>query len=145
MGDKKRLPAGARKSPHLRRVGASTLEFALVAPVIFLVVLALFQFASLMMSQNVLTNAAREGGRVASLPGTTSANTVILAVQDYLQRGGVNPSSVTVNVTPASLSDVDSGDELRISVSAPISGLAWIWALAPPGGNLSAEATYTRE
>jgi len=145
MGDKKRLTAGASKSPHSRRVGASTLEFAIVAPIIFLVVLALFQFASLMMSQNVLTNAAREGGRVASLPGTTSANTVILAVQDYLQRGGVNPSSVTVNVTPASLSDVGSGDELHVSVSAPISGLAWIWALAPPGGNLSAEVTYTRE
>lgn len=127
------------------RGGASTVEFAIVAPVVFLVVLALIQFAGLLMSKNVLTAAAREGGRVASMPGTDSADTVVEAVQEYLQRGGLDPSSVTVSVNPTSLSNVSTGDELRVSVSAPMNEMAWIWAIAPPNSSLSAEVTYQRE
>ena len=134
-----------RKSRSAERNGVSAVEFALVAPVVFLILLALIQFAGLLMSKNLLTAAAREGGRVASMPGTVSTDTVVAAVEDRLQRGGIDPSLVTVSVNPTSLSSVTSGQELRVSVSAPISDMGWIFAIAPPSANLSAEITYDRE
>ena len=136
---------GRKRLQQTLRQGASTVEFAIVAPVFFLVVLSLIQFAGLLMSQNVLTAAAREGGRVASMPSTLSTNTVVAAAKDRALRGGIAPDLVTVNVNPTVLSDLDTGAELRISVSAPISEMGWFWAIAPPDSNLATELTYYRE
>ena len=138
-------PTSIRRKFRPSRRGASTVEFAVVAPVVFLVLLALIQFAGLLMSQNVLTAAAREGGRVASLPGTVSSQTVVDAVEDHLRRGGLEPNLFTVNVNPATLTSVNTGDELRVSVAAPIRDMGWLWAIAAPNGNLSAEITCERE
>ena len=129
----------------VRRNGVSTVEFAFVAPIIFLVLLALIQFAGLSMQKNVLTAAAREGGRVASLPSTVSENTVTTSVREFLQRGGIDPDLVTVEVTPTTLSDTSSGDELRVTVSAPLREMGWIWVISPPNSNLTAEITCDRE
>ncbi len=137
--------ARRKRLPQTRRKGASTVEFAIVAPIFFLVVLSLIQFAGLLMSQNVLTAAAREGGRVASMPSTLSTNTVVAAVKDRASRLGIAPDLVIVNVNPTVLSDLDTGAELRISVSAPISDMTWFWAIVSPNGNLTAELTYHRE
>jgi Flp pilus assembly protein TadG len=120
-------------------------EFAIVAPILFFLVLALFQFASLLMSQNLLTAVAREGGRVASLPSTVSRDTVVAAIEERLRASGIEPSSVTVNVTPTALGDAQPGDELRVSVSAPLSSMGWIWVITPSDASLSTEITYTRE
>ncbi len=136
---------GRKRLQQTRRKGASTVEFAIVAPIFFLVVLSLIQFAGLLMSQNVLTAAAREGGRVASLPSTLSTNTVIAAAKDCALRGGIAANAVTVNVSPAVLNNLETGDELRISVSAPISDMTWFWAIVSPNGNLTAELTYHKE
>lgn len=141
-----RRSRGRRSSSRRRRrAGTSTVEFAIVAPVVILVFLALIQFASLLMSQNVITAAAREGGRVASLPGTASSATVVAAVNERLTRGGIDPNLVTVSVTPAALESVNQGDDLLVSVSAPVNQMGWIWAIAPPNASLSAEITYERE
>lgn len=128
-----------------RRSGASTVEFAIVAPIFFLTVLALVQFAGLLMNQNVLTAAARAGGRMASMPSTSSSSAVIAAAKDRAQRGGISPSSVTVTVTPSTLGTLNAGDEIRVFVSAPISEMTWFWVLSSPGGNLTSELTYLRE
>ena len=64
----------ARRETVLRRTrqnGAAAVEFAIVAPIVFFLVLALFQFTGLLMNQNVMSAAAREGARFASLPQTT--------------------------------------------------------------------------
>lgn len=143
------LRRGTRRSECSRRSasrrGASTVEFAFVAPLVFLFLLALFQFAGLLMRQNVLTAAAREGGRVASLPSTVSSDTVVAVVEDRLRCGGVNPGFVSVNVQPAALGDAVTGDELRVSVSAPMHKMCWISPIELPNANLTAEATYQRE
>ena len=134
-----------RKSRRARRKGVTTVEFAVVAPIVFFVLLALMQFAGLLMSKNVLTAAAREGGRLASMPSTVSTQTVESAVAGCLQRGGIDPNLCTIAINPTTLGNVTAGTELRISVSTPISDMGWIWAIAPPSANLSVELTYERE
>ena len=134
-----------RRKVRRDRRGASTVEFAVVAPIVFLILLSLMQFAGLLMSQNVITSAARTGGRMASLPVTESSSAVIAAVHADLQRGGIDPNVVSVSVTPTILTDLEPGDEINVSVSASISDLGWIWVIAPPDANLGAEISYQRE
>jgi hypothetical protein len=127
------------------RSGAALVEFAIVAPVIFLLVLGLIQFAGLLMNQNVLTAAVREGGRTASLPTCVSADTVVASITDRVRRGGIDPALVTVTVTPTALVDTRTGDDLLVTVSAPMRELAWTWVVIPPAATMSAEAEYQRE
>lgn len=142
-------PAGStiprRKTAQSRR-GATAVEFALVAPVLFFLVLGMFQFGGLMMVQNVLTAAAREGTRVAALSTTTSSGPVIAAVEDRLSRGGVDPNLITIAVDPSSFSGLSQGDEVRVTVSGQTSQLAFLWPSSMPVDPLLiAEMTYNRE
>ena len=49
--------------------GAQLVEFALVLPLLLLVVLGIAEFGFIFMRWRVVTNAAREGARIAVLPG----------------------------------------------------------------------------
>ena len=52
-----------------REEGANIIEFALVFPLLMMTVLGIVDFAFVLHHNEVLTNAAREGARVATLPG----------------------------------------------------------------------------
>ena len=132
------------KSRSKRRRGASAVEFAIVAPIVFLVVLALMQFAGVLMSQNTITAAAREGARLVSMPASDSKKDIKDAVKQRLEIGGVDASLATITVRP-NLSTVQAGDEVRVAVSAPLNRMGWIWAMTPPDSTLSAEISCVRE
>jgi len=68
--------------------GAELVEFALVLPLLLLVVLGIVDFGLLFQRYEVLTNAAREGARVAVLPGYADAD-VVTRVNQYLTAGGL--------------------------------------------------------
>jgi Flp pilus assembly protein TadG len=57
-----------------REDGAELVEFALTFPLLLLVVLGIMDFGLLFQQYGVITNAAREGARVAVLPGYTAAD-----------------------------------------------------------------------
>ena len=67
-----------------RRRGATTVEFAVVAPMFFLFLFGLFGFGRAVMIQQALSNAAREGVRKAVLPTTTAVADVDTAVRNSL-------------------------------------------------------------
>ncbi len=71
-----RLPVRQRG----RRPGASLVEFAFVAPVFFLIVLGVFEYARFLFTVQLLNNAAREGARYAAV-NTTAVSTA--NVQSY--------------------------------------------------------------
>ena len=62
---------------RLRRCqsGAEFVEMALAFPLLMLVVLGIFDFGMLFQQYEVITNAAREGARIAILPPPYSAST----------------------------------------------------------------------
>ena len=91
--------------------GAELIEFALVLPLLLLLVLGIVDFGFLFQRLEVVTNAAREGARIAVLGSTYSTADVQTRVTDYLVEGGVpitpgNPvitvSSPTLNIPGAS-------------------------------------------
>src|SRR6266581_3486012 len=65
------------------RWGAAAVEFAVVAPVFFLMVFGMIEYGRMVMVQQVITNASREGARVGVLDGATTAD-VTTAVNNYL-------------------------------------------------------------
>ena len=68
--------------------GAELIEFALVLPLLLLLVLGIVDFGFLFQRLEVVTNAAREGARIAVLPGY-GTDDVKDRVNDYLEEGGV--------------------------------------------------------
>ena len=54
-----------------QRRGAATVEFAVVAPVFFLLVFGMIEYGRMVMVQQIIVNAAREGCRAAVLDGST--------------------------------------------------------------------------
>ena len=73
--------------------GAELIEFALVFPLLLLLVLGMVDFGFLFQRYEVLTNAAREGARLAVLPGYSTAD-VTARVKGYVTGGGV-PTTTT--------------------------------------------------
>jgi Flp pilus assembly protein TadG len=76
--------------------GTALMETALTLPLILLVSVGIFEFGRAFQMVQVLTNAAREGARVAVLPGASS-DQVKDRVVDYLKAGQV-PAASTASV-----------------------------------------------
>ena len=81
--------------------GAELIEFALVLPILLLIIAGIVDFGFLFQRYEVVTNAAREGARVAVLPGYGTAD-IQSRVQQYLTAGGLN-NTATITPTPGSI------------------------------------------
>ena len=68
--------------------GAELIEFALVFPLLLLVVFGIMDFGLLFQRYEAVTNAAREGARVAVLPGYAQADVKARVIQ-YLAAAGL--------------------------------------------------------
>jgi Flp pilus assembly protein TadG len=77
--------------------GAALLETAITIPIILLITVGIFEFGRAYQTWQVLTNAAREGTRVAIIAGTSDAQ-VTDAVRAYM-KGGKLPEATTATVT----------------------------------------------
>ena len=97
--------------------GAELIEFALVLPLILLVVLGIAEFGFIFQRYEVITNAAREGARIAVLPGYSTAD-VQNRVRAYVTQGRV-PTRTTP--TP-NLSVTVAPVEIPVPGRAPING-----------------------
>ena len=82
--------------------GTALLETALTLPLLLLTAVAIFEFGRAFQTWEVLTNAAREGARVAVLPSSTHAAAEARA-RAYLNAGALNGSSATVTVTATTI------------------------------------------
>ncbi len=136
-----RRPPFIRRDPHRR--GTTLVEFAVVAPVFFLMVLGLIEFGRGMMVQALLTNAAQLGARAGSLDGS-QASDVSTAVNNYLSAGGISGASSTV--TPSPPSSALPGQDVKVQVSIPYSSISWLPTPAYLGSTtLSSTAIVQRE
>lgn len=91
--------------------GAELVEFAMVIPILLVIFAGIVDFSFMLRRAEVITNAAREGARIAILPGYQLAD-VQARVNQYLNEGigpgssanattSMNEVSVTVAVGPA--------------------------------------------
>ncbi len=125
------------------RRGASAVEFAIVAPIFFMVVLGIIEFGRMAMVQQMLTNAAREGCRIAVLDGATTAS-VRTKVNQYLTSGRITGATITVTPNPPSTATFNQS--VTVAVSIPFNRVSWLRAPFFLGGRtLQAQAIMRRE
>jgi len=108
---------------HGRRRGTAAVEFALIAPIFFTVILAIIEFGRMMMVQQILVNAAREGARASVLPSETDSQ-VSTVVTNYMSAAGV--SGYTQSLSPTEASGPTSGTNMTMTISVPCSTVSWL-------------------
>ncbi len=124
------------------RRGASAVEFAIVAPVFFMMIIGFLEFGRALMVQQVLINASRVGVRQAVTLGATSSE-VSNTVQDYTSSVSVPGVATTVSPSPDSAAP---GDSITVVASVNFSQVSWMtspWFLG--GKTLIAESTMRKE
>ena len=82
--------------------GAELIEFALVFPLLLLVMFGIMDFGLLFQRYETVTNAAREGARVAVLPGYAQAD-VEARVRQYLTAAGLTSTPSFTYTAPQAL------------------------------------------
>ena len=133
-----------KRKKSLSRSGVAALEFGLVAPVFFLIIFGLFEFGRMMMVQQSLTNAAREGCRTAVLATTINSSDVNAAVRNYLQQiMDVNDVRIT---SPSGIANAASGTDLVVAVEVTYGDISWLpWGILGLNPTIKAEQTGKRE
>lgn len=117
------------------------MEFAVVAPLFFLLILGMVEFGRMMMVQQVLTNASREGARIAVLDNTTTAD-VMTAVEDYLSNGTISGATITISPNPPN--SAGYGEPVTVTVSVPFDQVSWLPSPMFLGGNTLEATTVMR-
>jgi Flp pilus assembly protein TadG len=95
--------------------GAVLVEFALTLPLLLLIIVGIFDFGLAFQQLGVVTNAAREGARMAVLPGYSTPD-IENRVNGYLQAGGVTATPV-ITVTPHPPDGITPFATIEVAVS----------------------------
>lgn len=99
-----------------QRSGAAVVEFAIVAPIFFLFLMAAFEFGWLNVLRHTADNAAYEAARTAMVPGATAAEAIAKA-NSILSI--IKTRNATVTVTPAVLTS--GSDHVTVTIDIPMS------------------------
>ena len=132
-------------------------EMALVLPVFLMLIMGIIEFGRAMMVSNLVTNAAREGARMAVLDGSTNAE-VQTAVQTFLQ-GAISSNlttsdiGITITVTPAPgnpnpanvLANTSPRDLIAVQVALPFNKVALIPGKYLAGKTLTGSSAMRHE
>ena len=139
---------GALSARRLYRTddGAEVIEMAVVLPLLLLLIMGIIDFGFLFQRYVVLTNAAVEGARVATLPGYSDAD-AIARVQSYAESGGiadpVNAAVVAVAL-PGAGGGVWPGRQViatHVYTLQYVGPIAELFGDGPPSVTLTASST----
>ena len=123
---------------RLARTGAAAVEFAIIANVMFLIVLSCIEFARMNMVRNLAQDAAYYGARQAMVPGATAdeAKDVAENIMGAMLPGGYE---VTVQAI-----DADS-EEVEVNVSVQLHDVALLMPLFLPDTSIESTAKMRTE
>lgn len=109
--------APIRRSERVRNErGAALVEFALTVPLMLVVIAGIVDFGFVFQRYEVITNAAREGARLASLPEYAGKDTLIQnRVREYVKQGLSLTDSALNTVLPVANVVVDDTNHITIN------------------------------
>ncbi|HKY32827.1 MAG TPA: TadE/TadG family type IV pilus assembly protein [Candidatus Polarisedimenticolia bacterium] len=123
--------------------GQNLVEFALVAVMLLAVLLGIVEFGRAWMTFQVITNASREGARVAALPtGFSDSGDVTTRVNDYLASANLDMARASVSVANV---DGATGTDAVVTVTyaADLLFVGPIVGLLPGGSTIPGTVTLT--
>ena len=146
----------SRLSRISSRNGAAAVECAIVAPLLTLFVLGAIDVGQFANIYQKVSDASREGARVAARYDTQTTSEVQAAVMDYLNDVASDElaSSASVSVTDSggnaipngALQTIATGSPVRVEVSVQFDPVRWISRVESLNGRqVEAKATMRRE
>ena len=136
---RRRAPPGASGLRRDER-GMAAVEFALVLPVLILVLAGVIQFGSMFFVQNNMTDVARDSARRLAVGELTAAET-----QQYAQNALVDWGiTYTVVVTEPNPIDPDDKD-ITVTISAPMRQASLVNLLDLPDTQVLSAAVTARQ
>lgn len=115
--------------------GASIVEFAIIAPLLFMLFFGIIEMGIYIYNQQMLTNAAREGARVGIIASdprvpATGANSIESVVQNYCANhmitfGSNNNPILDPDPPSGYATDAAFGDQLEVRVTYQYSFLVF--------------------
>ena len=105
------------RSLHRSESGASAVEFALLLPLLMMIVFGIIEFGLALYQQAILTNASREGARlgiVQSVPAITTGQ-INATINNYLTAANINPSNVGRTIVAGGV----TGTPVQVTLTLP--------------------------
>jgi len=132
-----------------RKTAAALVEFAVVAPVMVLLIMAIFEFGRTFMVMELLTEGARVGCRKGIIEGTSS-DQIKNVVTAYLTGVGISGESAGISINDAPINTADAANqpaytEITVQVTVPVSSVSWVPNPIFTSGILSGQFTMRRE
>ena len=124
--------------------GGAAVEFALLLPVLMMILFGIIEFGFALHRQSILTNASREGARlgiVQSIPAITNGQ-INAAIDNYLTAAGIPPGNVTRAIVAGGI----TGTPVTVTLTLP-----YTYAVLPgftsivPTINLTAQTVMRHE
>ena len=100
---------------YLNNRGQALVEFALVLPLLFLLVFGIIEYGRYLFLKNTATNGARQGARQAAVtptPWNSAKRAAIYSAATSIYHGST-PWTVAINPDPPT----ETGQEVRVTVS----------------------------
>jgi hypothetical protein len=114
------------------RRGAAAAEFAVVSPLLLVLVLGLWEVGRMTEAEQVLNNAVREGARQGST-GKKSAAEVQNTVINYITAAGLDTTGVVVTITNVTTGQTNADprtynhlDHFKVEVALPFNNVRWV-------------------
>jgi Flp pilus assembly protein TadG len=125
--------------------GAALLEAAITIPMLLLVSVGIFEFGRAYQTWQILTNAAREGARIAVLPDPTPG-IVETRVREYMAAGQLplaGSASVSVNRSATLVVNGANVSASQVTIDYPFAFMVLqpVARLVTPGSTLGAPLT----
>ena len=124
------------RQPRSSRGGATTVEFAVVVPIIFMMFLGSIELTRLNFIRQSAANVAYESARKAIVPGNTETDARTEATRLLSALGIGNGSTVAVTSTLT---------RITVTVTVPTSQNSWGISRFAGGTNIAQSCTLTRE
>ena len=121
--------AGRNAPKPQARCGSAAVEFAIIAPILALLLLGIFEVTRAVQVKNYLTDAARSSCRIAIQSGKNNQN-VTDNISAILAADGVNAayatSTILVNGQNVDVNTAKKYDQIAVKISIPISRVTWV-------------------
>ncbi len=123
-----------------QRKGATIVEFAIVAPLLFLFFFAAIEFCRVAMIRHTADNAVYEACRVAIIPGATVGEVNAEATRIL---GSLGVMNMNIDVIPSEI-DRDT-DEVTVRIVVPLDDNSFVPNQFFSGRSITRELTLRRE
>jgi len=131
-----------RKLKKNRR-GAATVEMAIVLPLLLMLTMGAIKYGWLFLKAQQITNAARQGARIAILPDVTEDD-VLTAISNLMTAAGMGSAYLPPTITPGV--GVGPGEAVTVRITVPAANVdIMAIGLLPAPATLGAEVTMAKE